>query len=121
VIDGSQETAWHSDWYRSAAFGDLQSGTGLLIDMGKVVKVTRLTITMAAERGADLTVVAERVPGVPDGRGQASARNAGGTVRLRLARPRRERYLLIWFSLLPPDGAGTYQAIVYNVAIEGIR
>jgi hypothetical protein len=50
----------------------------------------------------------------------ASAANAGGTVRLRLARPVHARYLLIWFTSLPPDPAGTYQAKVYNVRLRGI-
>jgi hypothetical protein len=31
----------------------------------------------------------------------------------------RARYVLIWFTLLPPDSAGTFQAVVYNVTISG--
>jgi hypothetical protein len=29
--------------------------------------------------------------------------------------------LLIWFTLLPPDSAGTYQVSVSDVMIEGTR
>ncbi len=119
AIDGSLHTAWRSDWYRSAAFGDLQAGTGLLLDMGHPVRVSRVRVLLGSEPGADLTVVAERVPGVPAGRSQARATDASGAERLRLARTRRERYLLIWFTLLPPDPAGTFQASVYDISIEG--
>ena len=119
AIDGSSQTVWQSDWYRSAEFGNLQAGTGLLLDMGHPVRVTSVSILLGSERGADLTVAAERVPRVPASRGQATARDAGGTVRLTLARPRRERYLLIWFTLLPPDSAGTFQASVYDIAVDG--
>ena len=31
----------------------------------------------------------------------------------------RVRYLLIWFTALPPDSDGTYQAAVYNVDLQG--
>jgi hypothetical protein len=39
----------------------------------------------------------------------ASAASAGGRVRLRLATPAHGRYVLIWFTRLPPDPAGTFQ------------
>ena len=42
-------------------------------------------------------------------------------MRLRLSRPKRARYLLIWFTLLPPDSAGTFQVSVYNLVIMGTR
>ena len=38
-----------------------------------------------------------------------------------LTSPARARYLLIWFTKLPPDGAGTYQASVYQIAVRGHR
>ena len=119
AIDGSMQTAWASDWYRSAAFGNLQTGTGLLLDMGHPVRIGTVRILLGSERGADVTLVAERMPGVPAGRSQATADDVVGAVRFRLARARRERYLLIWFTLLPPDPAGTFQASVHNIAIAG--
>ena len=52
AIDGSGATAWHSDWYTTAEFGNLQSGTGLLIDMGRRVTVTAARITLGGLPGA---------------------------------------------------------------------
>jgi Helix-turn-helix domain len=43
----------------------------------------------------------------------------GGVVRLRLTRPGRGRYVLLWFTRLPPDPAGTFQASVYSLQLEG--
>jgi hypothetical protein len=50
-----------------------------------------------------------------------AARVAGarGPVRLRLTRPARGRYLLLWFTRLPADPAGTFQASVYEIRLQG--
>jgi cytoskeletal protein RodZ len=40
AVAGDPATPWISDWYATANFGDLQSGTGLLLDMGRTVTVT---------------------------------------------------------------------------------
>ena len=32
AIDDDPATAWHTDWYATARFGDLYAGTGLLLD-----------------------------------------------------------------------------------------
>ena len=29
------------------------------------------------------------------------------------------RYVLIWFTKLPPDAAGTYQVSVYKIIVQG--
>ena len=49
----------------------------------------------------------------------ATSSGAGGTVQLTLATPARARYVLIWFTKLPPDAAGTYQASVYQISVQG--
>jgi hypothetical protein len=49
----------------------------------------------------------------------AHANNVGGVVRFNLSKPVRGRYALIWFTALPLDSAGTYQARVYNIALRG--
>ena len=49
----------------------------------------------------------------------ARSSGAGGTVRLSLTTPVQARYLLIWFTLLPPDTSGTYQASVYDITVQG--
>ena len=119
VIDGSHATAWRSDWYTTAAFGNLKRGTGLLLDMGRRVTITSAQIVLGAIPGADVQLRAGNVPALADLREVASAADAGGTVRIRLTAPARAKYVLIWFTRLPPDGTGTFRASVYDIHLHG--
>ena len=119
AIDGSTATAWTTDWYRTAQFGGLQAGTGLLIDMGHPVKISSARIILGSARGADLQVLTGRTPVLTRMRRQAIANDAGGAVHLRLARPSRARYLLVWFTRLPAESPGKFQASVYTVRLKG--
>ena len=49
----------------------------------------------------------------------ATADNTGGTVRLTLRHPASARYLLIWFTRLPPAGPDRFQAEVYGITVRG--
>jgi hypothetical protein len=40
-------------------------------------------------------------------------------VRLAPSAPARGRYVLVWFTRLPQDSAGTYQASVYDIRVSG--
>lgn len=115
ALSGNPATPWHTDWYKTARFGDLQRGTGLLADLGRTVTATAVTIQLGDIRGANLQLRAGTA--VPDLPTVAAASDAGGTVRLRLAADVPVRYVLIWFTLLPPDGAGTYQADICDVTV----
>ena len=122
AIDGNPATAWHTDWYSSASFGGLKPGTGLLLDMGRTVTVSTIRVLLGPLPGADFQVsvgaVAPSLPGLP---AIAHASDAAGQVSLHLTSPVRGRYVLIWFTQLPPADAssGTFQASVYNVILEG--
>ena len=49
----------------------------------------------------------------------ASSAGAAGVLRLRFSRPAHGRYVLLWFTRLPVDPAGTFQASVYNIKLTG--
>lgn len=119
AIDGSMATDWTSDWYQTAEFGDLETGTGLLIDMGRPVTISSVDLDLGSASGADLELLAGNAPDQSAMTVRATATDVGGTVSLSLRKAKRARYLLVWFTLLPPDSQGTYQATVYNVAING--
>lgn len=119
AIDGTAATAWHTDWYTTARFGNLYPGTGLLVDMGRPVTITAAQITLGRAHGARFQLRAGAAPSLADLPPVANAVNAGGRVRLRLTTPAHGRYVLIWFTRLPPDPAGTFQASVHNVRLEG--
>jgi cytoskeletal protein RodZ len=119
VIHASHATGWHSDWYNTAAFGHLKPGTGLLLDMGRRVTITSAQIMLGGIRGADVQLRAGNVPVLADLREVASAAGAGGTVRMWPTAAVRAKYVLIWFTRLPPDAKGTFQASVYDVHLHG--
>jgi len=118
AIDRRPRTAWQSDWYTTSHFGNLKAGTGLLLDMGHRVTITSARIRLGAMGGADLQLRVGGSATLAGLRPVASRAHARGEVRLRLARPAHARYVLIWFTQLPLDPAGTYQAKVYNVRLR---
>ena len=116
VIEGGAVASWQTKWYRSAHFGSLQSGTGLLLDMGKTVTISAVKLKLAPG-SADLKIRVGRTVGsmVP----AATRVGVGGTVYVHLARPATGRYVEIWFTALPRDTTGTYQETVYEVQVSG--
>jgi hypothetical protein len=118
AIDGNHATAWRTDWYATARFGNLYPGTGLLLDMGHPVTITAVRISLGSAPGArvQIRVGAARELARQPPAARAAAR---GSVRLRLTRPAHGRYLLLWFIRLPADPAGTFQASVYDIRLEG--
>jgi hypothetical protein len=99
----------------------LKHGTGLLLDLGGKVVVSSVVMDLGNYRGADLELRVGNGTTPQDLRVVATASNAGGVVRLTLSRPVTARYLLIWFTMLPPDGAGHYAATVSHVVVAGRR
>ena len=51
----------------------------------------------------------------------AIATDASGAMGVRLNVPVHARYVLLWFTALPPSGSGTYQASVYNISVLGVK
>jgi hypothetical protein len=120
AIDANPATAWHTDWYTTASFGNLKPGAGLLLDMGRPVTITSARITLGATPGAGFQLRAgAAATSLTVLRLVARATNTGGHVGLRVTTPARGRYVLIWFTRLPPDTSGTFQATVYDVNLEG--
>jgi transcriptional regulator with XRE-family HTH domain len=110
---------WHSDWYTSASFGNLYQGTGLLLDMGRPVTITVARITLGRSPGASLQLRVGAAPTLAGTRLAAQVPDAGGLVRLPLSSPAQGRYVLVWFTRLPPDQSGSFQAAVYHISLQG--
>jgi hypothetical protein len=119
AIDASHATAWRTDWYTTARFGNLYPGTGLRLDMGHPVTVTGVRISLGRAAGAALQVRVGAARGLAQRPPAARAAGAAGVLRLRFSRPAHGRYVLLWFTRLPADPAGTFQASVYNIKLTG--
>jgi hypothetical protein len=99
----------------------LKHGTGLLLDLGGRVTVTSVRLDLAEYQGADVQIRVGNGTTPQDLLVAAKASDVGGVVKLTLRQPAAARYLLIWFTQLPPDGSGHYQASVSNVVVTGRR
>jgi hypothetical protein len=119
AIAGQPGSGWRTDWYSTAFFGNLYPGTGLILDMGRPVTLTAAQVALGQARGASFQIRVGAAPALADLRSVAHAADAGGVVRFRLTRPARGRYVLIWFTRLPPDPSGTFQVDVWNVRLDG--
>jgi hypothetical protein len=120
VLAGYGANPWTSSWYATPHFGNLQSGTGLLLDMGHDVSVSTVKVVLGSAKGADVELRLGDANGTPgDLSTVASRSDVGGTIRLKPSGPENGRYVLIWFTKLPPDSAGTFQIFVYSVTVTG--
>jgi hypothetical protein len=97
----------------------LKSGTGLLLDMGRPVTITSLRIQLGSASGANLQVRVGDEPVISKMPTAVSARDASGPWTLRLVKPARARYVIIWFTKLPPFAVGQFRASVYSVTVDG--
>jgi hypothetical protein len=112
---------WQSQWYVTPDFGMLKHGTGLLLDLGGKVTVTSVRLDLGQYRSTDLQIRVGNGAAPQDLKVAATASNVGGVVKLTLRHPAAARYVLLWFTQLPPDGAGHYQESVSHVVVSGRR
>lgn len=120
ALHGTAARPWHSAWYTTAHFGNLQSGTGLILEMKRKVRITRARISLGSGPGASLELRVGNRPTLSRLHVVASVRRAGRVVRLQ-PRSQGGRYVLVWFTRLPPDHTGTFQASVYRIVLVGHR
>jgi hypothetical protein len=111
--------AWDSSWYATAEFGHMESGTGILLDMGHAVTVNSVGLVLGSAVGADLQVRLGDAADLGSMSTAASMSNAHGTLHLPLNSPASARYVLIWFTRLPVKSPGKYQVSLYKASVDG--
>lgn len=112
-------TGWTTQWYATPNFGNLKQGTGLLLDMGRTVTITSVRLSLGSQPGAEVQL---RLGTAPDSGALHVATTATATgeqLSLPLTTPATARYVLVWFTRLPPNGAGTYQVFLHSVTVQG--
>jgi hypothetical protein len=128
AIDNRPGTAWQTQYYiGNPVFGGLKTGSGLLLDMGKAVRLSSVTIQFGPTFGADVAIEV----GNDGSRTRASlatfttvarADNLGGTHTFSSQSTATGRYVLIWFTRLPPRAHGPknqYEAEIFNIIVKG--
>jgi hypothetical protein len=128
AIDSSPTTDWTTDSYQgSPRFGNLYGATGLMLDMGKSVNVSSVTVTFGQIPGTHVRVM---VGNTGTGTGLApppgfttldKSGNAFGQVTFTGHSSASGRFILIWFTKLAQQSgqSGHFQADVFNVVVRG--
>jgi hypothetical protein len=126
AIDNDPSTAWHTQYYfGDPRFGHLKSGTGLILDMGKPVSLSSVTVTFGSvpganvriELGSDNTRAASTLQSFTP---VANAKDVAGQTTFNVTSKTTGRYVLIWFTKLPPKAGGSsFEAEIYNVVVKG--
>ena len=111
--------AWDSSWYATAEFGHMESGTGILLDMGHAVTVNSVGLVLGTATGADVQVRVGDSADLDSMSTAASMSNAHGTLQLPLTSPASARYVLIWFTRLPLKSPGQYEVSLYKATVDG--
>lgn len=128
AIDGNPRTAWHSQYYfNNPAFGGLKQGSGLILDMGTKVHLTSVQVTFGPLPGASVNIEVGnsnvRAPGTLSGfTTVAQADNVSNTYTFQAHGSATGRYVLVWFTKLPPKTAGSqkqYEAEIFNIVVRG--
>ena len=123
----SLNTAWATSFYYQPNFGGLKSGTGLLLDMGREVRLSQVEVQF----GTVGSTTAEIYLGNSNAMSQtalsnftkvAPAATASGDHVYTINSSATGRYVLIWLTgnLPPMQGqSGKYQALIYNIVVHG--
>ena len=81
--------------------------------------VTTVTLTLGSPPGTSLELRLGAAPDLTALPVVATGTATRDQLSLPLASPAKGRYVLLWFTRLPPDDAGTYELFVHQVAIKG--
>jgi len=123
AIDGNLATAWNTiDYYNSPNLGKAKPGVGLLLDLGRVTSVDKVTVDLVGN-GTSLALLASgvRAPTYLSYLQISSQANAGTSATLVTPGPDfRARYLVIWLTKLPP-AAGPTNVSTYAGGIREIQ
>jgi hypothetical protein len=130
AIDGKPSTEWNTEWYGTAKFGGLKPGTGLILNMGKAVKLSQVEVLFGTNCCTSATIYIGNTDTVSKAAFAtltpvASASNVSGDYKFSVSSPATGQYVIVWLTGLPPalpgSGApsGYFQGLVYEVTVRG--
>ncbi|MEW2246638.1 protein kinase family protein [Streptomyces sp. NPDC058733] len=119
TYDGSTETYWQTDFYKGATFGNLKPGLGVILDLGEVQDVGKVTVTFMGTTSVELRAASADAGSQPTSFAAYSkvAEGSGTTVDLKPSSTVKSRYLLVWLTKLPLTEEGTYRGRVADIKV----
>jgi hypothetical protein len=128
VVDDNLETAWQTDRYNSAQFGNLKPGMGILINLGEPRHLDHVQVELARDGATAEMRVGDSDPGQSQAGDNEIYQNyqplgparSGGTTMLfdGFEPDQTYQYLMVWFTELAPDEDG-FRVEVQQIAVEG--
>jgi hypothetical protein len=127
AINGNP-AGWTSQDYRTASLGNLKAGTGLILDMGRPIKLSSITVQFGASAGADVQIKmgssnTRSAANLQSMKTVASADNVGGTFDFRATTAGTGQYIVIWFTKMPPApasaGSPGFAAQILSIIVRG--
>ncbi len=129
AIDGNPRTGWHTLFYENnPVFGGLKKGTGLILDMGKPVKLSEVEVLFGPTAGADVQIMVgdnnALSPGALANFTTVAKGNdiPGNDYTFHASGSATGRYVLIWFTKLPPEPESpknNFEAEIFNIVVRG--
>jgi hypothetical protein len=116
VFDGNPATAWTTELYTTAEFGNLKKGVGLLLDLGQPRSVHQISIDLGVGP-VDVTAYAATGASLAGTTVIGTANSASGRIQLKAATAMpQDQYVIVWFTKLAPDG-GQFGASISEIAL----
>jgi serine/threonine protein kinase len=134
AIDNSLSTGWSTSYYlNNPNFGGLKPGTGLLIDMGKEVRLSQVEVLFTSKGSTAASIYLGNNPAMSNTALSnftlvSPSASASGDHKYPVSSSATGRYVLIWLTSLPPlqkTPAGQsssdtyYEGQIYNVVVRG--
>ncbi|MEU9353298.1 protein kinase family protein [Streptomyces griseoloalbus] len=120
VYDNTPGTYWQTDFYLSADFGRLKPGVGVILDLGEVQQVGKVTVSFVGQTSVELRAASGDDglrPSSFDGYAKV-AEGAGSSVTLKPGKAVKSRYLLVWLTELPQTSDGNFRGRVVDVKVS---
>jgi hypothetical protein len=136
AIDGNTSTAWHTSYYfNHSNMGGLKQGAGLLIDMGKDVKLSQVEVLFSSDGGPTTASIYlgndptdTKATGLNNFKLVSPSVSVTGDHKFPVSSQDTGRYVLIWLTNLPklpqaPQGLPStntyYEGQIFNVVVSG--
>lgn len=120
AVDGKVATTWSTSSYEQQLGPDgLKTGVGLSIDLKGMQTVTSVEVTLVGAPTGISLYLSDSAPTDVEGLQRVASTTAEAeTVTIDLSEPAEGRFLVVWLTALPPDGA-EFRGTIAEVAVRG--
>ncbi|MFF7641692.1 protein kinase family protein [Streptomyces canus] len=119
AYDSDTSSYWQTDYYAGADFGNLKPGLGIILDLGKVQDIGKVTVTFMGDTSVELRAASSDASSRPTTFDAYTkvAEGSGTGVPLKPDKAVKSRYLLVWLTKLPLTEEGTYRGRVADIKV----